>query len=170
MNILLVCGECYAGKGMLISKLEKAFNDIKVIHVGDILRSKVKEIFKDENFKNHPAIDGKIIAQIVDEKLQEYKDSALVVIDNPMKNIEQAEAIIEVLNKWELFSEDIKVLWVSNERSENDYSKRGRADDDLIPKKLALWKIEGPKLRKYLEDSNVTIDDIVNTDSGFLLK
>lgn len=166
MNILIICGESYSGKSWFISKLGKMFSDMDVIHVGDVLR----QMGFDKSL-NSASIPGDVIADVVNKRLLEYKNNkaSIVVIDNPMKNVEQAEALLKMFESWELYPEDVEVVWMTNERTVVDYSKRQRSDDNLIPQKLALWKTEGPALREFLERKNVTIVDVKNTDRGFLI-
>lgn len=167
MNIIIVCGECYSGKGMLISKLEKIFSDSFIIHIGDIVRSKADKLGFD--FNKQLALSGDIIAEIIDEQIFKafcYNMSS-IIIDNPMKNVEQAEAVLGMFKRLDIL-ENVKVVWVSNSRTNTDYSKRGRIDDNMIPKKIEAWKKEGSKLRKYIEDNNIPIFDVMNVDEGFL--
>lgn len=163
MNILIVCGETYSGKSWFISRLEKMLSDMKVIHTGDILRR-----MNFDKSLNCASIPGEVIADIIDRNLHESRAS-VVVIDNPMKNVEQAEALLKMLERWDLQPEDIKVVWMINERTDIDYSWRKRSDDNLIPQKLALWRTEGPALREYLESRKVVIIDVKNIDRGFLI-
>lgn len=166
-DILIVCGECYCGKGMFISKLEKIFSNCYVIHIGDIIRKESEKL--NFNFNKDLAISGKIIAEIIEKQILSVVGSnKLIIVDNPMKNVDQAENILGLFEDFNML-ESVKVLWVTNARTNNDYTKRGRIDDNMIPKKLEDWKKNGSKFRKYIEKKNIPIFDIKNTDDGFLL-
>lgn len=169
MNTILVVGETYCGKGFFISKLEKIFHDIKVIHTGDLIR-KLIENGKLKN-TNNPTISGTTISNIISNELKSIlsnKKPAILVLDNPIKNVDQANNVFEMLKSFNIKNKDITTLWITNKRENFDYKSRNRKDDNMIPKKMALWKTESDALRQYLEKNNINIIDIQNTDKGIL--
>lgn len=137
MNLILVIGECYSGKDFLIHKMRTLLNDSFVINVGDLLRAEEKD--PNHYFSKDTVIPGAKIVEVISSELHKAS-SSFVIINNPMKNIEQAEAILEMLNEWEFFPGDIRVIWLHNKRTSFSYSSRKRADDSLITQKLADWE------------------------------
>lgn len=169
MNVLLVVGETYCGKGYFISKLEHVFKDIKVIHTGDLIRNLVGS--KKLNVNNSIVTDGAIISKALSNEIEiiiSKQEPGILVLDNPMKNKSQAESILNMFNSFNIDLNKVTVLWIENRRSKLDYSSRGRIDDNMIPKKIALWKAENNELKKFLDEKHINVVNISNTDKGFL--
>lgn len=157
MEIICVLGECYAGKGMFIDKL-KSMVDFELVSCGDIIRKKYPNVLR---------VDNQVMLEVLENELDYICmecDTTNVVIDNPIKDIDQAEAVLPLLEQYG----EVRILWLKNQRSNTDYSKRNRSDDGNISKKIEMWKIEGPRLRDFLE-KKYPIIDVKNTDSGFLI-
>ena len=154
MKIICVVGECYSGKSFLIEKLTNIFQ-ATVIHLGDIFRKK--------NY-NSICVDEHIVATTLIDFCNNTPVEKNVIIDNAFKNVKQAEAVLSSIGK----EIGISIIWVTNKRSEVDLSSRNRIDDKNIESKLKLWKENEKDLREFLEKNNYKIQDVYNTDNGFL--
>lgn len=170
MNVLLIVGETYCGKGYFISKLEHIFKDMKVVHTGNLIRDLVSS--KKLKADSSVAADGTIISKALSDEIERIiskRKPGILVLDNPMKNRSQAESVLDMLSSFNIDISKVTVLWIENNRSELDYNSRGRADDSMIPKKIALWKAESGGLRMLLDEKHINVVSISNTDRGFLL-
>lgn len=155
MKIICVVGECYCGKSHLLRKFER-ISDVSIIHLGDIFR---------KNKFDGVCVDEKTIANVVSKTIMSGHFHDNIVIDNAFKTVEQAKAILKMAPK-----DCISIWWVSNKRTDVDYSSRGREDDANIEAKIKLWRENETELRKYIEDNGFEIQDIYNTNEGFLFK
>lgn len=154
---LLVMGKSYCGKSELIKLLERDFDYTNVLHVGDVVRAK---------YSWAPTLlETNELINIIDDFI--HINVLPWIIDNPAKTVEQLEAVIKYLQSKNIL---FKVLWVVDERTNIDFSSRGRSDDTNIFDKRAIWEENVADMLKLLTSEHIDIQEVVNTDEGFLFR
>ena len=149
-------GPCYCGKTHFIEHYLNKDNSSSVIHLGQIFRQK-----KFDGVRVSPDILATTIEQIFN--CEHLNDT--VILDNAFKDVYQAEAVLKLFNK-----EDVHVYWMSDSRSNVDYTTRGREDDFNISEKLSLWRLNCGHLLKYILDNDYHLVIVNNTDNGYIVQ
>lgn len=156
MKVICLVGQCYCGKSHFIEHHLKRMSSCSVIHLG--------EYFRQQKFDG-VRVSSEILAKTIKHLLETEHLNDTVILDNAFKDVEQAEAVLKVLNVY-----DVSVMWMHDKRSYVDFKKRGREDDANIKQKRRLWQDNASALGQYLIDKEVDVIRVYNTDDGYVLK
>lgn len=158
-DIFLV-GPSYCGKSELC-KIIGRFVALNEVHVGDCVRRRYERWNEEVPMK----ISCDDLADIIRDNIM-YGHSN--IIDNAFKDPCQASKVLEMYEEWK---RPFAIIWIDDNRTNIDFTSRGRADDDRIAAKREDWNKFSAELWELLSTKYKDFLTVVeNTNEGFVFK
>jgi len=141
IEIFLVVGPPYGGKSTYISK---NFDNIPILEIGEIVRTKYKNIIDPCS----EFIDYKDLIKITNNFINNSNNKK-IVIDNPIRTFQQ-----NLYLKWLKDNFDnVNVIIIEPKFTTNYEKRQNRFDDITIRKKIDIYKKEEPKILDFLKEN-----------------
>jgi len=170
MNVLIITGPPYAGKGTQCAILKKELK-YKHISTGDRIRNEKKRkseiglVMKDYDDKGLLVPDT-IMARLLDQIIQEHQNETGIILDGYPRTIPQVETLVELLDKYNKQINQVINIKVPKEELLNRAKERAKSstrkddkDEAIHTRRIAVFEQNTLPAIEHLR-TKTTVEDI----------